>query len=120
MIDKVSESTTSSAYGKKLDAPLTYSYPWKAYETIDEMKAANDLLSDDEQVSARNEKRQAAARAAAYAAKMTELGHVKPTIENDDQLRLRDMLKVLMSSKRYTEAEARELAANTLGLTWAE
>jgi hypothetical protein len=29
------------------------------------------------------------------------------------------MFKVLMSSKKYTEEAARELAASTLGLEWA-
>lgn len=111
-------STADNAYGKPLAKSVTFEYSYKAYESIDEIRLANDMPNDDEIVKIRNAKRQAAARQAERESTFTAMGIVKPTIENDEQLRLRDMFKVLMSSKKYTEEQARDLAASTLGLTW--
>lgn len=113
-------SVAQTAYGKKLDTPITYDYIYNAYENGDELVAAKDELTIDEQVKFRNNERLSNARQKSLQAALDAAGIVKPTIENDDQLRLRDMFKVLMSSKRYDEATARELAATTLGLSWAE
>lgn len=120
MQSKTGTSVAQTAYGKKLDSSISYDYTWTSYENIEEVKAANDLLTDDEIVKVRNTERQNNARQKALQAALDAAGIVKPTIENDEQLRLRDMFKVLMSSKRYTEDQARELAATTLGLSWAE
>lgn len=120
MQDKVGSSVAETAYGKKLETPIPYDYKFTAYETIDEVKAANDMLTDDETIKVRNTERLSKARQAALAAAFTAAGIVKPTIENDEQLRLREMFKVLQASKRYTDEAARELASNTLGIAWAE
>lgn len=120
MQNKTETSKTETAYGKKLETPITYEYTWKAYENIDEVKSANDLLTDEEVVKFRNDQRQTNARQKAYAAALTAAGIQKPTLDTDEQLRLREMFKVLMSSKKYTEEAARELASNTLGIAWAE
>jgi hypothetical protein len=120
MENKQTEASAATAYGKKLDAPISYKYSWTNYSNIDEVKAANDMLTDDEIVRARNSERQLKARQQALTAALDAAGIVKPTIENDEQLRLREMFKVLMASKKYTEDAARELASNTLGIAWAE
>jgi len=120
MENKSLTAKAETAYGKKLDTAIEYSYTFTAYQNGDELVAAKDELTLDEQVKVRNVERQSNARQKALAAALDAAGIVKPTIENDEQLRLRDMYKVLMSSKRYTEEQARELAATTLGLTWAE
>lgn len=120
MKDETKTGETSIAYGKKLDAPVKFDYSWKAYENIDEVKAANDLLTDSEIVKFRNDQRQANARNKAQVAALDALGIVKPTLENDDQLRLREMFKVIMSSKKHTEEAARQIASTTLGIEWAE
>ena len=120
MENKTGKATANTAYGVKLDTPIVYDYKWTAYATIEELTAANDLLTADEQVKVRNTERQNNARQKALQAALDTAGIVKPTIENDEQLRLREMFKVLMASKRYTEEAARELASNTLGIAWAE
>lgn len=120
MQNKEKTATATTAYGKALDTPVTYSYGWQNYENIGEVKSANDMLTDDEVVRVRNNERQLRARQQALTAALDAAGVVKPTIENDEQLRLREMFKVLMASKKYTEDAARELASNTLGIEWAE
>jgi LPS O-antigen subunit length determinant protein (WzzB/FepE family) len=117
--NKVATSTATTAYGKKLDAPINYEYKWSTYANIDELRTAKDELTDEEQVKVRNTERQNNARQKALQAALDAAGIVKPTIENDEQLRLRDMFKVLMSSKKYTEEQARDLASTTLGIEWA-
>jgi hypothetical protein len=118
MVKKTGNATAKTAYGKVLDEAIPYQYQWDAYESIEEVRAANDLLTDAEVVKVRNTERQNNARQAKLTAELTARNINKPTLENDEQHRLKEMLKVLMSSKKYTEAEARELAATTLGLTW--
>lgn len=120
MIDRENTSVAKTAYGKVLEVPIEYSYKWKDYGEYNDVRQANDLLSDDEQVKVRNAERQAAARQASLTKALNDAGIEKPNLENDDQLRLREMFKVLMSSKKYTEERAREIAADQLGLTWAD
>jgi len=118
MIQKSGQSEAAKAYGKILPSPIVYDYSYSAYESKAEIDAANDNLSDEEIVAARNSERQINARQKALQAALDAAGIQRPTIDTDEQLRLRDMFKVLMSSKRYTEEQARELAASTLGLVW--
>jgi hypothetical protein len=111
-------SEAATAYGKKLETPINYGYGWGAFESKEEAIAASAWLSDDDILKVVNIDRQANARQKALQAALDAAGIVRPTEENDDQLRLRNMFKTLMSSKRYTEERAREVAADTLGLTW--
>jgi hypothetical protein len=120
MENKTATATAEKAYGQKLDAPMSYDYAWTNYANIEEVRAAKDELTDEEQVKVRNTERQNNARQKALQAALDAAGIVKPTIENNDQLRLRETYKNLMSSKKYTEQQARELAAEVLSLTWAE
>lgn len=120
MENKTGTSVATTAYGKKLDAPISYDYKWSTYANFDELVAGKDELTPDEQVKVRNTERQNNARQKALQAALDAAGIAKPTLENDDQLRLREFFKVLMSSKKYTEEQARALAATTLSLEWAE
>jgi hypothetical protein len=117
---KTATSTANTAYGKPLATPIDYSYQWDIYTSKAEVDAANDNLSDEEVIKVRNNEHQSNARQKALQAALDAAGIVRPTLENDDQLRLREFFKVLMSSKKYTEDAARALAASTLGLEWAE
>jgi hypothetical protein len=118
VIKKTGKATAKTAYGKVLDEAIPYEYSWDAYENIDEVRAAKDELTDAEVVKVRNTERQNNSRQAKLTAELTARNILKPTLENDEQHRLKEMLKVLMSSKKYSEDEARELAATTLGLSW--
>lgn len=119
MKNKTKTATAKNAYGKTLPKPVTYSFDWSEYENTAEQKAANDMLNDEEQRKARNTSRKSKARQASLTAALTAVGIVKPDIKNDEQLRLREFVKVLMSSGKYTDEAARALAAETLGVEWA-
>jgi hypothetical protein len=99
---------------------VPFSFTWRIYETIEEMQAAGASMTAKQQLKAVNAANKQTARQAALTAALDAAGIVRPTIENDDQLRLRNMFTVLMSSKRYSEEEARELAATNLGVEWAD
>lgn len=120
MENKTEKSVSETAYGKKLDAPIGYQFSYTIYKDGDELVAAKDELTIAEQVKIRNTERKNNARQKALTAALDAAGIVKPTIENDDQLRLRETFKNLMSSKKYTEEAAKELAAQVLGLTWED
>jgi hypothetical protein len=117
-------SESKTAYGKKLDTPISYDYSWTAYQNYEELVAAKDELTNDEQVKARNTERLNNARQKALTAALAAAGHVKPTAENDPQVGLRDMFKTLQTAKlpdgtrRYTDAQAREIASTNLGVEW--
>jgi hypothetical protein len=118
--EQTTKTETKTAYGKELDTPIAYEFTVDLFDTFAELQAAKAELTGAEQVKARNAKIVAAARSAAMNAALAAAGYEKPTAENDEQTRLKDMFKVLMTSKRYTEEQARDLAASTLGLTWED
>jgi len=118
MVTKTFKSTALAAYKKKLDTPLKYGGDYQAFENIGEVRAQNSYPSDKDVVKFLNAKAKAKARAAAMTAALEAIGIVKPTLENDDQMKLREFVKVLLSSKKYTEEDARTLAATTLGIAW--
>jgi hypothetical protein len=120
MKKQTGKSTANNAYGQALATPINYGFDWEDFETPEEVKAAGEWPKDTDVVKYVNVDRKANARQKALQAALDAAGIIKPTLENDEQLRLREMFKVLMSSKRYTEEQAREMAASTLGLAWAE
>ena len=113
-------TSTSRAYNKDLPKPIPFAFKWRIFENEDELVAAGAQMSLKQQLKAVNAAAKQTARQAALTEALTAAGIERPTIENDDQLRLKNMYTVLMSSKRYSEDEARELASNTLGIEWAE
>ncbi len=112
-------AVAENAYGRKLQTPVKYSGEFLAYESIEEVRAGNDLLTDDEIVDFRNTQRKNNARQKSLQAALDAAGIVKPTLENDPQLRLKQMYTVLIASGK-SEAEARTLASTTLGVDWSE
>lgn len=127
MTEQTKTTETTTAFGEKLDTPLPYDYKWTNYDSIDEVRAAKDELSDEEVVKYRNSQRELNARNKAMNAMLkttinpkTGKFYEKPDLKNNDQFRLKEFVKVIMSSGRYTEAEAKTLAATTLGLAWAD
>ena len=113
-------ATADRAYGKKLDASVDYAGEYDAYENPNEVRTAGAWPNDAKIVKWTNAESKTRARQAALALALDAAGIVKPTNENDPQLRLKNMFDVLMSSKLYTEDAARELAAKTLNLEWSE
>jgi hypothetical protein len=113
------DGVMENAYGKKLDAPIAFSGEYEAYENHAEVVSAKDELNEKEVVDFRNNQRKANARQKAMQAALDAAGIVKPTIENDEQLRLKKMYDVLVANKA-THDEARAVAAATLKLNWAD
>lgn len=111
--------TIENFYGKPVSPALTYEATVEKFDTIDEVKAQNEYPKDSEIVDFINAKRKANARQKAMQVSADAAGLVKPTLENDGQLRLKSMFKILIASGK-TEAEAKELAATVTGETWAE
>ncbi len=119
MVTEKFEGVIENAYGKKLDTPIKFEGTYDAFESYDEVKSKNELPKDSEITDFVNNRRKANARQKSMQAALDAAGIVKPTLENDAQLRLREMYKVLVAGGK-SEAEARTLAAATLGTDWAE
>lgn len=125
MQNKSKSTKARSAFNKTLATPVPYSYSWKEYETDEELIAAKDEMTLEEQRKARNTDAAANARTKALNAALLAAGIVRPTAENDDQVRLADLFKTLMTAKKngepmYTVEKARELASSMAGVEWAD
>jgi hypothetical protein len=123
--NKTATSKIETAYGKTLPEALEYEYSWKEFSTDEELVEAKQELTLEEQRKVRNVEALSNARQKALKKRLDDAGIVKPTAENDDQVRLKDMFKTLKTAKNtdgspiYTDEQARDIAATTLRLTWA-
>jgi hypothetical protein len=128
MKEMSNETVAKVVYGKKVPAPgMAYGWKWKNFETIEELTAAQLLLTDEEQIKFRNDQAEGKARSAAFTQAAEAAGHVKPTAENSGLIRLKDAYKNAMACKlkdgvtpKYTEQQARELAETVTGESWAD
>ncbi len=106
--------TIESAYGSPLPTALKFNGTFEAFETLDEVRSANEYPTDVDILAFVNGKRKANARQKSMQAALDAAGIVKPTLENDVQLQLRTMLKVLIASGK-SEPEARQTAEAVIG-----
>jgi len=113
------KALAETAYGKKLAQSIEYPVEYDAYTSYAEVVSANDLLSEQETVDTRNTQRKANARQKALQVALDAAGIVKPTIENDSQMRLRKMYDLFMANGA-SSSEARIKASNALGIEWTE
>jgi alcohol dehydrogenase class IV len=119
MVKKTGKATAKVAYGKTLATPIDYVFDWDEYADNDEMARANDLLTLDEQRKTRNTDRKSTARQASLTVALEAAGIKKPDINNDPQLRLRNMVTILMAGENgLDEATARQVASSTLNIEW--
>jgi hypothetical protein len=119
MVKKTGKATAKVAYGKTLSTPIDYVFDWDEYADNDEMARANDLLTLDEQRKTRNTDRKSTARQASLTVALEAAGIKKPDINNDPQLRLRNMVTILMAGENgLDEATARQVASSTLNIEW--
>ena len=107
-----------NAYGKKLDAPISFEAEYEAFENKAEVEAAGAMLKDEEIVDFRNAQAKANARQKAMQVALDAAKIVKPTLENDPDLRLRKMYDIFIANGS-THDEARENAATALNLKWS-
>lgn len=111
------ETTTETAFGRKLETPVKYSFSWKIFEGFEEVRENRMELSNDEQVKVRNAEAKAKARQEALVQALKDNGIEKPTIENDPLTRLQNMAKILVASGQ-SEAEAKQNASALLKMEW--
>ena len=115
-----------SAFGKPVKKAFKVPYQWDAYESYAEVVEHKATLTEKQHLKAVNAAEQAKARAEALTAAYTAAGYVKDTAATSAQIRLKDMFKTLMLSKtpdgqpKYTEAKAREIAAELVGAEWED
>ncbi len=125
MIAKTSKATAKTAYGVKI-APLTYSFGWNEFTTKDEAVSLDKWPSDDDILKRLNEDAKANASSTERNKAFELAGFVKPTAENSDDIRIKDMVKTMLTSKlpngqpRFTPEQARKIAADTLGIELTE
>lgn len=110
------EGSVSAAYGKELETPVSFSGQYDSYETFDEAKTANDLLSNEEQLNAINAKRKAAARAKATTAALDAAGIQKPDPNSPEVLK-ETMVKNLIKLQGLDEATAKSMVEGMLAAT---
>jgi len=106
-------------YSKTVSPALPYDAEVENFDSIEELKAANEFPKDSEIVNFVNAKRKAAARNKAMQAAVDAAGIKKPTLENDPQLRLKTVYKSLVAGG-LSDAEARTVASTATGVEWAE
>lgn len=91
---------------------------------IEAVTAAKELPTDKELVEFVNAKRRANARQKAMLKALDDLGAIKPTLKNDDTLKLKQALATLMAQTlpngepRYTEEVAKAKVSEFLGIDW--
>jgi len=104
----------SSAYGETLPSPIAFSGTYEAFESYQDVQAANELPSNDEIVSFVNAKRKANARAKATTAALEAAGISKPDPNSPEVLKA-NMVRNLIKLKGLTEAEATQIVAGLMG-----
>jgi len=114
VIQKTGKSFIEEAYGEKLAKPIPFDFEYSEYETVEEAKAAGDWLNEEKILGVVNAKRLAKSRQDKMVATRDAANIVKPTLENNEQFRLKEMVKGLLASKLYTEEEAWATAETAL------
>ena len=107
--------TMDKAYGQALPSPITYSGTFEVYENSGEVKAANDMPSDEEVVQFRNSQRRNNARQKFMTEALNKAGIVKPTLETSEELRIKNIVDSLVASGNGVE-EATTIAKAALGI----
>jgi hypothetical protein len=118
MKQNIYDATVKTAYGKAIE-PIPFKYSVAEYETIAEVQAASDMPTEKEILDFRNTQRVNNARSKQTTAVLLAAGYKKPTLEEDDQLKLREMYKIFIAAKN-TPDEARAKASAALNIEWAE
>lgn len=111
------EGVIETAYGTKLATAIKYSGEFETYEGAAEVKAANDLPSDEEVVAMRNTQRRNNARQKFMQAALDAAGIQKPTLDNSEAMRIKNIVDSLTSGPQpKTVEEATAIARAALGL----
>jgi len=120
------DGVIENAYGRKLDAnkfkdgkqvvsSLKYSANYEKLTSYDAIPE-KEMPDKDDVLALVNNARKANARQKAMQSALDEAGVIKPTMEDDDELKIASIVKGLLASKKYDEAGARQLAKQMLGI----
>lgn len=116
METKVSSATAENAFGNKIE-PFTYEFNHTVFANLDEVRAKGEYPSDKEILGFVNAREKANARAKAFNSELEARGIKKPTLEDNVDLQISTMVKVLLASGKVTsEDEAKAQAKAILGL----
>lgn len=116
---KTDKSVIETAYGKKLDTPIPYSFSWDECKDEAEVRAEKLYPNGETITKFVNATAKANARQKALTAALEAAGIEKPTLENDAQLRLRKMYDILVANGDSHEV-ARQAASAHLKIEWAD
>lgn len=110
------DGVIESAYGIKLDTPLTYETEYEELVSFDAIPA-KELPDNDDILALVNNKRKANQRQKAMQKALDDAGIVKPTLENSETLQLKTMVDSMVASKKYTREQATATAKQILGIS---
>lgn len=113
--------TCGSARGVTFNPPLEFTFDVDLFENVAEFKAKGKPFSDAEQMKYRNAEEVTRCRQAAQNALLDSMGIEKQDASNNDQIRLREMVKNLLTSAKWQalgREAAIERAEETLDVKW--
>lgn len=113
------KSTLRTIWGLPVNPPIPISGNIATFESVEEMRAKGEYPSEAQILKFKNAQIKAADKQKVSIAAATAAGLVKPTLENDPQMRLKNIYKTLLANGQ-SEAEARANASTVLGIEWAE
>jgi hypothetical protein len=115
---KAFKGSCASAWGKPIDK-FDFDFSATQYATYQDMVDAGDLFKESQLLTLKNAELKNAARAKEQEERLKALGHVKPTTENNEQLRLRNMYVLLRQSGKAHD-EAVTMSATLVGINWED
>lgn len=115
---KEDTTETGTAFGKKLDTPIQYSYRWPEYVDFPALQRAGKVYSEQEQVEGRNTDSKLSARNKAMNEALKTAGHEKPDISNSNLKRYQEMFKIFMATGEHTPESARATTEAAFKAPW--
>lgn len=121
------KGTIENAYGRKLDtnkfkegfgvvSELSYEDTYEEYTDYAHVPK-DEKLTEADMLKTVNDARRNNARQKAMQTALDKAGVIKPTMEDDDELKIASIVKGLVASKKYNAEQARQLAKQMLGLS---
>ncbi len=121
------KGTIENAYGRKLAEnkfkegfskvnEVKYSETYEEYTDYN-LVPKDEQLTEADKLKTVNDSRKANARQKAMQKALDDAGVIKPTMEDDDELKIASIVKGLVASKKSDEEGARTLAKQMLGLS---
>ena len=114
------EGTIESAYGKDLadfgSGPLSFSGEYEHILSFDAIPA-KETPDNSDILTMVNNKRKANARQKEMQKVLDGAGIKKPTMEDDEELRIKAIVTGLVASKKYNTEQATTLARQMLGVS---